>query len=159
MGRKNDPNKPYRMANLFSCDLETTDLEKNNCFSGLFENLKSGHFSGRSWFLERWSIWRPIRTPIASVLIQVPGLRCRGVHANRKYPYTGLFHQNNPFNRNLNLHFSGLWLISVFAPLFYPKKREKWQPEAHQCPPKRSPRRIGGGAVLWAEHSRRYHRL
>ena len=58
--------------------------------------------------------------------------------------YTGLFHQNNPFNRDLSLHFSGLWLISVFAPLFYPKKREKWQPEAHQCPPKRSRRRIGG---------------
>jgi hypothetical protein len=46
--------------------------KKTAFFRDLWKTLKSGYFAGRSWFLERWSIWSSFRAPFAHVRIQVP---------------------------------------------------------------------------------------
>jgi hypothetical protein len=48
------------------------------------------------------------------------GFMRNDVHASGKHCFTGLFLQNNPFNRISTLLFSGLYLVTFFATCFMP---------------------------------------
>jgi len=58
-------NSTYWEANLISYDLEARDRKKTAVFRDFWTIPKSGYCTGRSIFLERWSIPSPIRAPIA----------------------------------------------------------------------------------------------
>jgi len=54
-----------------------------------------------------------------------PGSCGSGVHANRKYRFKWLFLENNRYNRDLSLQFSGLLRVHFFATGFRLKKSLK----------------------------------
>jgi len=85
---------------------------------------------------KRWSIPGSIRAPIAFFRTRFSGSSGSGVHANRKYRLKRLFFENNGFNRDLNLQFSGLLRALFFGHRFYIKKHKKGcrKPSiAHYC--------------------------
>jgi hypothetical protein len=90
----------------------------------------------------------PIRAPIADELIRFSGFWGSGVHATRKYGFTGLFLKNTRFSRFLTLQFSSLRLVSFFATCLMSMWGAKGSPEARWCPPLRSRRRIGGMGMI-----------
>jgi len=71
------------------------------------------------------------------------GSRGSGVHADRKYRFKWLFFENNRFNQDLNLQFSGLRLVA-FLPHSLGGGGCERLPEARYCPPIRSRWRIVG---------------
>jgi hypothetical protein len=78
----------------------------------------------------------------------VSGFFGGGVNFPEKYRYNRLFCEKTRFNQEKTCQFSGLWLITISAPLFYQKRREKRQPDARRCPPNRSRRRMGVTEVV-----------
>ena len=105
---------------------------------------ESGYVTGSVRAPKRGSIPGSIRAPIAFFRTRFSGSSGSGVHAHGKYRLKRLFFENNGFNRDLSLQFSGLSRALFFWHRFQPKKCGKGCRMPSYTPLLRSPRRIMG---------------
>jgi len=79
------------------------------------ENCQTNPGSGHLINPERYPIPGSFQAPIALFLTRFSGSNGSGVHADRKYRFKWLFLENNDFNRDFAVQFSGLLAASFFS--------------------------------------------
>ena len=111
------------LVSMTPCSIENSwSISPNTGSIRMSDTTKIGILWGVMPIPRTWGIPGAIRAPIAHLLICFWGSRGSGVHANRKYRFKRLFIENNRFNRDFGLQFSGLRLVTFFATGFRLKK-------------------------------------